>query len=135
MFKLPILISFLCYFKQHEGSEMFHQYIIIYIAYCIPCKNSFPKRNAIVSTLLLNKSLPLLGLPCDQFFSLFCRITLHYLLPNTLNLLTSRIFASKYLFGSCALFLLPIEASIFNYIPTSLVPLFHTLHIPYFSFW
>ena len=37
-------------------------------------------RNAIVSTLLLNKSLFLLGLPCYQFFFIYCRITLHYLL-------------------------------------------------------
>ena len=33
-----------------------------------------------MSTLLLNKSL-LLGLPCYQFFSTYCRITLYYLLP------------------------------------------------------
>ena len=31
--------------------------------------------------LLLNKSLLLLGLTCYQFFSIYCRITLHYLLP------------------------------------------------------
>ena len=35
----------------------------------------------LVSTLLLNKSLLLLGLPCYQFLYTYCRITLHYLLP------------------------------------------------------
>ena len=38
-------------------------------------------RNAIVSTSLLNKSLLLLGLPCYQFFFIYCPITLHCLLP------------------------------------------------------
>ena len=33
-----------------------------------------------MSTLLFHKSL-LLGLPCYQFFSIYCLITLHYLLP------------------------------------------------------
>ena len=39
-------------------------------------------RNAIVSTLLFNKSLLLLGLPCHQFFFIYCRITINYLLPH-----------------------------------------------------
>ena len=34
-----------------------------------------------MSTLLLNKFLLLLGLPCYQFFFIYCRNTLHYLLP------------------------------------------------------
>ena len=38
-------------------------------------------RNAIVSIFLLDKSLLLIGLPCYQFLSIYCRITLHYLLP------------------------------------------------------
>ena len=38
-------------------------------------------QNAIESTLLLNKSLLLLGLHCYQFFFIYCQIILHYLLP------------------------------------------------------